>query len=420
MKIAICGLVKSANLGEEFIAKSLAWIIKDELQKKSIEDVDFVYVDILARKDKTNKYNNIITNYLKNYYEYKRRGIFFDGLYLKIGEFGRNRKSKFVKNVIYHIRHIIWQNTINFKTRHLKYYKSKFVGTDIIVIDGAGLLEYSYNEYQEPLNCICEYAQNLNIPVVFNAIGRAGEYDENDFRCKILKKAFSYDCVKFVSARDSAESVQECVGDKYKVELLADAAFYTELAYDIHTEKKKEYVGIGLIRDDAMLTYSKGMNREQIINLFVNIAKELEKRGYKYQFFTNGAVEDYETGLKVLKKLGIEKKQNLLTNRPMSGEELIKTISGYQGLITCRMHSSIAAFSLGIPSVILSWNKKVEKYMDIVGYPERAISQSECNAINIVDQFEKALEEGIGKDNIKRMRRLARKSVQKFIYLIEK
>lgn len=36
MKIVICGLVKSENLGEQFISKSLAWIIKDEIKKMDV------------------------------------------------------------------------------------------------------------------------------------------------------------------------------------------------------------------------------------------------------------------------------------------------------------------------------------------------------------------------------------------------
>ena len=70
---------------------------------------------------------------------------------------------------------------------------------DFIVVDGAGLLEYCYNEYQEPLYTISKYAERHGLQVVYNAIGRAGEYNEKDFRCSILKAALRSDVVKYVS-----------------------------------------------------------------------------------------------------------------------------------------------------------------------------------------------------------------------------
>lgn len=419
MKIAICGLVKSSNLGEEFIAKSLAWIIQDEYSKEKKGELEFVFTDILARNDIQKEGSCRIDSYVKNYYLYKKTGILFDAFYVKIGEFGRKTNKTQLKKLVYRIRHFLWQNTINFKRRHLQYFSEKFKGVDVIVIDGAGLLEYSYNEYQEPLNLICEYGEKNSIPVVFNAIGRAGEYSEADFRCKILKKAFSYDCVKYVSARDSVESVQECVGNRFKVKLLADAAFCAEDAYSVKKNADSKLIGIGLIRDDAMLSYGEGINQEQIVDMFVEIARELDYRGYRYQFFTNGAKEDYSTGLRVIEKLGVEKEQYLV-KRPTEGIELLNTIGKYRGIVTCRMHSSIGAFSLGIPSVILSWNKKVDKYMEILGYPERAISQDDCKAGNIVNKLEEALKIGISEENRIRMKSLARQSVQDYMYLFSK
>ena len=61
--------------------------------------------------------------------------------------------------------------------------------------------------------------------------------------------------------------------------------------------------------------------------------------------------------------------------------------------------SSIAAFTMGIPSVILSWNDKVEKLMAIIGYEERAIKFVDFDAEYVVERFETALREGVQKKN---------------------
>lgn len=294
----------------------------------------------------------------------------------------------------------------------LEYYTKKFAGVDLIAIDGAGLLEYSYNAYQESLNLITLYGEEHGIPVIFNAIGRAGEFDKNDYRCQVLMEAFQRDCVKYVSARDSKESVQECVGNRFNVKLLADAAFCVDDAYGIAATPRKGVIGIGVIRGDASLSYTKGFGADDWISLFADIARKVEKAGYQYEFFTNGAEADYDIGLKALEILGAKREK--IVNRPTEGRILLKTIASYDAIITCRMHSSIAASALGIPSVILSWNSKVDKYMAIVGYPERAIKQSEFNAGLIVSRMEAALREGISDENRSRMKAMAKESVEDY------
>src|SRR5699024_6489305 len=97
------------------------------------------------------------------------------------------------------------------------------------------------------------------------------------------------------------------------------------------------------------------------VELFVNIAKLLEAKGYQYEFFTNGLNVDILLGKKILKAMNLP--DEYLVERPDDAEVLCDTINGYKGIITCRMHSSIDAFTMGIPSVILSWNDKVEKLM---------------------------------------------------------
>ena len=417
MKIAICGLVKSDNLGEQFISKSLSWIIQDEYQKQGYDNkIQFVEVDIQATNDVVHEYQNVIQSRKNNLYDYTYRGIPADVLHFGLKLIAAKSKSLKVKNVIYKIRHIIWRHSLNLGKRYRKYFISKFKDVDLIIIDGAGLLEYSYNAYQEPLALISEYANNHNISVVYNAIGRAGDFDKNDYRCQVLMSAFRHRCVKYVSARDSRDTVQACVGARLNVKLLADAAFCIDESFQIKANPIKHKIGIGLIRGDASLSYAEGFNESDWINLFADIAQVLESKGYQYEFFTNGMRADYETGQKVIDKLG--GKKDKLVDRPTDARSLLNTISSYEGIISCRMHSSIAAFSLGIPSVVLSWNNKVDKYMKIVGYPDRAIPQKDFKASIIVEMMKKAISEGISDENRLRLKKLARESVKDYMPII--
>ena len=417
MKIAICGLIKSENIGEQFIAKSLEYLIETEC-KKSCSDMslEFVEVDLLCRNDVIVKAKSRYEAKLKNYYGYSSKGIFSDFFFLGLKIISRKLKHQGIKNFIERIRHFIWKHGRNYRKRMNQFFEMKFKDVDFIVVDGAGLLEYSYNEYQWSLLLVSEYAEKKKIPVVYNAIGRAGEFNEKDFRSTILKKALQSDSVKYVSARDSVKTVQVCAGVEKKVKLLADAAFWLKETYNFEINRDRRKIGIGLIRGNSLSGYGVEFEEEDWLTLFSEIAKELARKGYEYEFFTNGLPDDVKLGKKILTNLNLS--DSYLVLRPERDLELYSTINQYQAIITCRMHSSIAAFTLEIPSIILSWNDKVDKLMEIIGYPQRAIKLNDFNAEYIVDTMEKALEDGVDKKKLDKMKEKARESVSDYTGLI--
>lgn len=416
MRYGIVGLVSSENLGEEFIAFSLSWLIKENEKKEyGTEETECVFADLLGKKnDKSHMPDEAGRKRIVfEYYDKKYRII--DGVDSRLGKKIRKITNIPIRNVFCRIRHLSWIIRKNGRKRLLKYYSEKLKGVSYIIIDGAGLLEYSYNEYQEALNTLLCFAKENKIPIICNAIGRAGDYNPKDFRCQLLNRTFRDKQIIYVSARDSLDSVQSCVGDRLKVKLLADAAYWASEAYDIKKRQKTGLIGIGIIRGNAFQSYGDGISEEKLMELFISIALELESRGYNYEFFTNGLYSDYRFGKKTLEKYNIA--SDKLVNRPIESAKLIETISNYEGIITCRMHSSIAAFSLGIPSVILPWNDKVFKHMEQIGYPERAVPTIEMNCKNIVNRLEKALLEGVSKEKQDSMKKLAAESVRSFLQL---
>lgn len=414
VKIAICGLVKSENLGEMFIARSLEYLISDGLQNaRPGIDINFVEVDLLGRNDTILEIEDARERRLRNYYRYSDKGRLTERVFLYLQRKGRNVKAKWLQNLISRTRHLIWKCGRNYRRRLASYFELKLNGVDYIVIDGAGLLEYSYNEYHWSLLLISEYAERHGLEVVYNAIGRAGAFDERDFGSKILKRALRSPAVKYVSARDNVDAVQACAGPAHEVKLLADSAFWMKEAYAIDTDVERNKVGIGLIRGNSLQGYGVDFGAKQWVTLFAGIATSLRERGYEFEFFTNGLPGDVKLGERVLKRLGLP--DSYLVDRPVDDKVLCETINGYQAIITCRMHSSIAAFTMGVPSVILSWNDKVEKLMTIIGYPERAIRQRDFHPHLIVDRMEEAKKEGIDAELLSAMKDKARESVADYL-----
>ena len=428
--IAICGLIKSENLGEMFIARSLEYLIQEEYAKRNKDfQLRFVEVDLLGRekkaaakkvktltKVKVGRNQNLrlqMEKKISQYYEYSRKGLPTEAVYVALKKLARKAKTQKGKNTCYRLRHFIYEHGRNYRKRLYSYFDSKMSDADYIVVDGAGLLEYSYNEYQESLLLVSEYAKDHGLSVVYNAIGRAGEFNEEDFRSTILKDALQADVVKYVSARDSRETVQLCAGDKHEVKLLADAAFWMKEAYHPQENAERKKVGIGIIRGNSLTGYNVDFDAKDWVRLFTGIANELEARGYDYEFFTNGLPGDIKLGKMILMEKGLP--DSYLVKRPKKDDELYETINGYQGLITCRMHSSIAAFTLQIPTIILSWNDKVVKLMKIIGYPKRAITLENFDPILIVDRFEAALKEGVADEKLAAMKAKALESVTDYI-----
>ncbi|MFT4221275.1 MAG: polysaccharide pyruvyl transferase family protein [Microbacterium sp.] len=417
VKIAICGLVKSENLGEMFIARSLEYLISEGLEQAQPGiEIEYVEVDLLGRNDTIFEIPDARERRLRNYYQYSEKGRRTEKLFLDLQRWGRKAKSKAVQNLISRTRHLIWKFGRNYRKRLASYFELKLEGVDYIVIDGAGLLEYSYNEYHWSLLLISEYAERHGLQVVYNAIGRAGAFDERDFGSTILKRAIRSSAVAYVSARDNVAEVQACAGPRHKVKLLADSAFWMKEAYQVDTGIERKKIGIGLIRGNSLQGYGVDFGSKQWVALFAGIATVLQDRGYEFEFFTNGLPGDIALGKKVLRKLGLP--DSSLVDRPVDDTVLVDTINGYKAIITCRMHSSIAAFTMGVPSVILSWNDKVEKLMEIIGYPERAIRQKDFRPEHIVDAMEKAQAEGIDDELLSAMKDKAKESVSDYLGLI--
>ena len=417
LKIAILGLIKSENIGEQFIARSLEYLIKTEAEKIDPDiDIEFTEVDLLGRNDEIIECTGSYKKRVLNYYNYSEKGIRTEKVFLKLKDIVKKSDSRFVKNTVSRFRNVMYNHGMNYRKRMEAFLEDRMKGVSFIVVDGAGLLEYDWNEYHWPLLLVSEYAEKHGIDVVYNAIGRAGDFNEADYMSRILKKALRSPRVKYVSARDSVETVQAVAGPDKKVKLLADAAFWMKETYGISQKEDAEKIGIGIIRGNALTGYGVKFGTGKWVELFVSIARELENRGYRYEFFTNGLPGDWKLGRRILKAM--ELPDEYLVERPLTDTELCDTISGYRAIVTCRMHSSIAAFTLKIPSVILSWNDKVDKLMQMIGYPDRVIGIDDFNGPFIVDRMEKALSEGVSDENLNIMKSKALESVDDYIDLI--
>lgn len=196
-------------------------------------------------------------------------------------------------------------------------------------------------------------AQERNIPVYFSGVGVEG-YDENDERCQMLKKALRYPCIKGISVRDDLDTLKTCYleGLDTPCYRVCDPAVHTKTVYGISKSTDSNIIGIGVIRSRIFEDYGiSGIDADKQLNLWCSLIRELENRGYDWKLFVNGLKSDFDFALKCWTPGKRRGKDRYLVPRPTESRELVETIASFRGVVACRMHANIIAYSLGIPSV---------------------------------------------------------------------
>ena len=149
----------------------------------------------------------------------------------------------------------------------------------------------------------------------------------------------------------------------------------------------------------------------------LKIINTLEKQNKKWKLFNNGDVCDSEYAKELCEKAGINPSDKLLT--PKTPKELVEIISGFQGIITSRLHSCIVSYSLGIPFVAISWNNKLKYFADNIGVSERVMDSDELNFSRVLEKFELAVSQGYCDINKEKYRQTSIVYIKKYLTAIE-
>ena len=127
-----------------------------------------------------------------------------------------------------------------------------------------------------------------------------------------------------------------------------------------------------------MLTYKKTILSQLIF--WKKMLKKLIKQKREFKIFTNGSNTDQLFAKYLLKKMNLDEKKYLV-NKPRKPEELINTINSFNQIISMRLHSLIIAYSYDIPSIAISWDKKVNAFFDKINRHKLCFNLFECEKI---------------------------------------
>lgn len=200
-----------------------------------------------------------------------------------------------------------------------------------------------------------------HIKIVFHACGMGPMSSADEY---LLRKAFLEKNIVYISLRDNFSRFCEQFPTRAKVVETYDTALGCSL-YDAPAEKKTAQYGIGLI-------YKKEFFDEQ-----VNLIRQLIQSKVDWKAFVNGAVGDMASAKKILREAGMSGSEieAHLANRPTTPEELVQTITQFDGILSFRLHSQIVAASFGIPCYGLVWDPKVSEFFSKLGFPQNQSSR---------------------------------------------
>lgn len=275
---------------------------------------------------------------------------------------------------------------------------------DLLIFGGAPLFNYKYQSFYRRTIRTLELANDYGVPVLFSSIG-VEPYSDTDPRSQALKKALNLPVVRQITTRDDLPSVNRYVtGRSISTALVSDPAVVADMVFEQQpnaSPRRQNGAGsrtIGLVVTRAGIFADNDIkfSEQDQRRLWLHTIALLEERGDDYRLFTTGHFTDEIFLDSLVRQHGVPPKKVAFTvNSP---EELIRELRNCDAVIAFRLHASITAFALGIPSVGLSWNFKVPEFYKGIGYPERAVGPAEWNAHSIVSTLDSAIKEGVVKD----------------------
>lgn len=275
---------------------------------------------------------------------------------------------------------------------------------DLLIFGGAPLFNYKYQSFYRRTIRTLELANEYGVPVVFSSIG-VEPYSDSDPRSQALKTALNLPVVRQITTRDDLPSVNRYVsGTSTATALVSDPAVVADRVFALEpngsprpgNETDKRTIGLVVTRAGIFADNDIRFSEQDQRRLWLDTIALLEDRGDDYRLFTTGHFTDEIFLDALVRKHGVSPKKVAFTvNSP---DELIRELRTCDAVIAFRLHASITAFALGIPSVGLSWNFTVPEFYKGIGYPERAIGPAEWNARRIVATLDSAIKGGIVKD----------------------
>jgi len=266
--------------------------------------------------------------------------------------------------------------------------KELIIAHDIIFFAGGGIIKYKYQSFYNRIDYITSIAEEYNIPVILSSVG-VESYDENNDNCCILKNALQRTCVKSISIRDDLDSIKKYLPEiESDIPIVCDPAVWTQHVYgmgDKSEGNRKGPIGINVVRGGLFKDNEIIWDKKAEMAFLKDLIDLLGQENLDYRLFTNGCFLDdiFLNDFCATYDIPNENRAPQIND----SQALVQEIESFSYLIAFRLHASIIAFSLNIPSIAMAWNDKVSFFYQIIGFPDRVLSFKDWKADVVFDRL---------------------------------
>jgi len=233
------------------------------------------------------------------------------------------------------------------------------------------------------INIVSKILEKNNIPMIYNAIGIGKMHSIQKRR---YRKIFNRKNIIGISCR--CDKSRFCSTLKIHSEMVQSTFDTAVLCRELISCDSKYTgteicVGLGIMR-------SYRFKRQTLINFWISIIDALEEKGISWKCFSTGSADDEDLAKEILSIKGVQCTDKNYISRPLSPVDLLKNYQFFDRIISFRLHSHIIAYALGVPSIAIVWDRKIQDFFF-------KINRQEC-CFHIDDSVDKIIQKILAKD----------------------
>lgn len=345
--VVLAGEVYSPNMGDQAIHACLKHILKEQNPDLQVLSLDISGRDMPVENDAPRPKNP---------------------MFALINALTGRGKQKAAMNQAYH--------RLLAKRKYEQMWSPLFEQAQALVIGGGQLLMDNDLDFPLKLSCLADMAKAIGIPLHISAcgVGKNWSPSARELFQPIIRQSASL-TVRDGLSRDRLVSFLP--GTTCRVS--ADPAI---LAAEVFPGRigthPADRIGLGVMsREDAnsRLPEKAQFTEADWKNLWQEIVIRLLDENLKVEIFSTGSQQDDDLARELfftVRHLNLDSISQAV--RPGGVKGLLGIMRGYSLVIATRLHASILANALGISSLGLNWDEKVQAYYNDSGMPERCFS----------------------------------------------
>jgi polysaccharide pyruvyl transferase WcaK-like protein len=254
-------------------------------------------------------------------------------------------------------------------------------GADLAVFGGGQIFQDGDLNFPLKVGTALTACAELDVPVAVHAVGVSAEWSSPGRA--LFHRLLATRCVR-VSVRDTGS--RAAWARHFRGTSLQEAAVVPDpaLLWPAVAPEGSRAVGIN-VTDPGILRYHGGerVDPEASALMFAQTARLLRDSGRSVILFTNGASEDEAHLDRVMARL--DGADVTRAPRPLVPADLVATQQRFAAVAAHRLHACILAYRLGLPSVGLGWDRKLESFFAETGrsaffIPSNAVTPAEIAA----------------------------------------